>query len=314
MGYSDLISRSDNAANVADVINTMLRKNLPTVSAALQLFPIIPMSKSQTTMPVLSGLPQAYWVNGDTGLKQTTDMAWDKKVIYAEELAAIVPVPENVIADSEFPIFENVMPNLEAAVARAIDAAILFGTNKPATWPASLAAGAAAATNPAHTKTRGSTAANVGGIASDFSDLFSLVEQDGYEVDFALAHTRYKGLLRNARDGDGNHQDDVSATNIYGVGVQYPARGLWPTGSGAVSAIVGDRSQGIIGLRQDFDVKFLDQAVITDSNGAIIYNLPQQDMVAVRITFRLGFQVANVLNYDNAVEADRYPFAVMKEA
>lgn len=311
MGYNDYVSRSDNAANVTEVIDTMLRKNLPTVSAALQIFPIVPMSKSQATMPVVAGLPQAFWVNGDTGLKQTTDMQWDKKVIYAEELAAIVPVPEAVLADSEFDIFANVQPNLEAAVARAIDNAIFFGVNKPSTWPAAIAVGAASASN---TVTRGTANAAAGGIAGDFSNLFSKVEEDGYEANFVLSNVAYKGYLRNARDADGNHQNDVSPTNVYGVDVLYPMRGLWPTGSGAVTAITGDRTQGIIGLRQDFDYKFLDQAVITDNNGNIIFNLPQQDMVALRITFRLGWQIANTLNYDQPVEANRYPFATMLES
>jgi hypothetical protein len=61
-------------------------------------------------------------------------------------------------------------------------------------------------------------------------------------------------------------------------------------------------------------MKILDQAVIQDNTGAIIYNLAQQDMLAVRLTFRLGWQVANAINNDQPTEAARYPVAVLRTA
>lgn len=314
MGYSDLINRSDGQPLVPEEVSNMLLKNLPNQSAALQLFPIVPMSTNQTRMPVLAALPTAYWVTGDTGLKQTSDQAWSNKFLNVEELAVIVPIPEAVLDDTAFDIWGAVMPHMERAVGRAIDQAIFFGVNKPTSWPSDIKAAAAAVGGGAHTYTRGTNAAAAGGIAADFSNLFALVEVDGYDVDMIVANRTYRGFLRNARDADGNHQDDVTASRVYDVDVTYPMRGLWPTGSGAVSAIVGSRSEGIIGLRQDFTYKLLDQAPITDSDGRVVFNLAQQDMVALRLVFRLAWQVANVLNDDQPTEANRYPFATMLEA
>ena len=54
------------------------------------------------------------------------------------------------------------------------------------------------------------------------------------------------------------------------------------------------------------------EGVITDNTGAIIYNLMQQDMSAIRIVFRAGWQVSNPLNYQEATEANRYPAAVLR--
>lgn len=314
MGYNDLIDRSDNAANVPEQVDTMLRNTLGYSSAALSIFPIVPMSSKQTRLPVLSTLPVAYFVNGDTGLKQTSKQAWTNKYLNAEELAVIVPIPTAVLDDSDFDIWANTLPHMRNAIARAIDDAIFFGTNKPSSWGTDIKTAAAAVSDAAHTYTRGTNAANAGGIAADFSNLFAKVETDGYDVDFVVANRTYKGHLRNSRDADGNHQMDVSPTEVFGVPVSYPMRGIFPTGSGAVSAFVGARDQGIIGLRQDFDYMLLDQAVITDSNGDVIYNLPQQDMVAMRITFRLAWEVANPINYDQPTAANRYPFATMLES
>lgn len=76
-----------------------------TQSAVLSRGRRLPNMSSRTyRMPVLDMLPIAYFVNGDTGQKKTTKMAWDKKMIVAEEIAVIVPIPEAVLDDSEYDI------------------------------------------------------------------------------------------------------------------------------------------------------------------------------------------------------------------
>lgn len=309
MGYDAITSRTDVASLVPEQVSNMLLENLSAESAALRLFPSIKMATNVTRMPVLAALPTAYWVTGDTGLKQTTDMAWDNKFINVEELAAICPIPENVLDDTSFDVWGSIRPHLEQAIARAIDQAIFFGVNKPSSWPAAIGPDAIAKS---HTVNRTASTSAAGGLASDFSNLFATVEADGYDVDFIVANRVYKGYLRNNRNPEGIVFQELSPTSVYGVEVGYPMRGLWPAQTtGNIEAIVGSRGEGIIGMRTDFQYKMLDQAVIQDQTGRIVYNLPQQDMVALRVTFRLGWQIANTINYDNQVEATRYPFAVM---
>jgi len=48
-----------------------------------------------------------------------------------------------------------------------------------------------------------------------------------------------------------------------------------------------------------------------DGAGNIIYNLAQQDMVALRAVMRLGFALPNPINRMNPTAATRYPFAVL---
>jgi hypothetical protein len=89
-------------------------------------------------------------------------------------------------------------------------------------------------------------------------------------------------------------------------------RGLWPTtGAEHAEAIIGDFTKGIIGVRKDVTVKLLTEATLVDGSGNTTYNLAQQDMIALRFTFRAAYQVANTITYDKQTEAERYPFAVM---
>jgi HK97 family phage major capsid protein len=306
--YNNLTSRTDVQALIPERVSQAMMTNLTAQSAALGLSTRIPVATNQTRFPILSALPTAYFVSGDTGLKQTTEVNWANKYLNIEELAAIVPIPEAVLDDLAFDMWGSVQPLLENAIVRALDAAILFGTNKPASWPAALVPAAATATN---TVTRNSSAAN-GGVAQDFNLAFGKVEADGFSVNGIASRTTMKSILRGARDTTGQALLDVGNGVVMGEAVRWVASGLWPADtSGNAEAIVGDWNQSIVGIRQDFTYKVLDQGVITDNTGAIVYNLPQQDMIAVRVVFRVGWQVANTINYEGANDSTQYPFATL---
>jgi HK97 family phage major capsid protein len=309
--YNNIISRTDAQALIPEQVSDAILTNLTAQSAALTLFRRIPIATNQTRLPVLSALPTAYFVNGDTGLKQTTEANWANKYLNVEELAAIVPIPEAVLDDATFDVWGAVMPLLEQAIGRALDAAVLFGVNKPASWPADLVAGATAAGN---VQARGASTPAQGGIAQDLNLLFGKIETDGHTPNGVVARTSFKQVVRGARDTTGQALVDMSAQTLWGERLQFVTTGLWPTpATGAAEAIAGDFDQAVLGVRQDMTWKVLDQAVLTDGAGVVQYNLAQQDMVALRVVFRCGFQVANTINYEQPTEALRYPFGVLTQ-
>lgn len=309
MPYNNLIARSNVTALIPEDVSREIIQNVVSQSAALQLFRRVTMSSNQQRMPVLAALPTAYFVNGDTGLKQTTEMAWANKFLFAEEIAAIVPIPEAVLDDAGFDVWSEIRPRLEEAIGRVLDAAIFFGTNKPTSWPSDITTAAIAAGN---TYNRGTATAAQGGIAEDLNQLMGLLEADGYDPNGFVTRTTYKARLRSARDTTGQKLLDVSNTSIEGSPLVYAMTGLWPTGAGSAEMFAGDWSQGILAVRQDITYKILDQAVIQDQAGAIQYNLAQQDMVALRVVARYAWQVPNPINYEQQTEASRYPFAVLR--
>lgn len=312
MPYNNVISRTDAGALIPEEVSRDMMRRATDDSAVLQLFRRVPVGRNQTRFPVLSALPVAYWVNGDTGVKQTTEVNWTNKFLNIEELATIMPVPENVLADVEINVWDEAMPYLVEAFNRALDAAVFFGTNAPGTFPTAISPAALAAGN---TVTEAATAAQ-GGMFGDLDAALALIEADGFDLSGVVAARSLRGRLRASRNSQGDRLDadrtNGALAELDGTPIAYPMRGLFPSGGGAgtnVRAFLGDFDQFVVGVRQDITMKVLDQAVITDNANAIIYNLPQQDMVALRLTFRVGWQVSNLINYDQPTEANRYPVA-----
>src|SRR4051794_22397317 len=153
MPFDNIISRADAAATIPEDVVTEVIKAAAAESAALTLFRQVNMGTKLSTLPVLSALAQAYWVAGDTGLKQTTEQAWAGVTLTAEEVAAIVPVPEAVVSDSAIELWSEVRAGLTEAVGITIDQAVFMGTNKPASWPAAIVPAAVAAGNTAEAGT-----------------------------------------------------------------------------------------------------------------------------------------------------------------
>jgi HK97 family phage major capsid protein len=301
--YNSIIGRDDAAAFIPTEVAAEVIQLAAQQSAALTLCRTVPMSSKLKVQPVLSALPVAYFVNGDTGLKQTTEAAWQGLQLEAEEIAAIVPAPEAVIDDADTDVWAQLRPGLAEAVGAALDAAVFAGTNKPTTWPQAIVPGAVAAGNVA---TTGNTPAE-GGVVGDLDETFDLVENDGYDVNGIAARRKMRSRLRKARDAGGQPLVDASTTQILGANIAYVAEGTF---TDPALAVVGDYSMAVVGVRQDLTYKVLDQAVITDNAGAIVYNLPQQDMLALRVVARFGFAIAKPVSR-NASGAGGFPFAVL---
>lgn len=273
------------------------------------------MSSKTQTINVLDALPSAYFVNGeatDSGandaFKQTTKMAWDKKKLYAEEIAVIVPIPEAALDDADYDIWGEVKPRLTEAFGKVIDAAILFGTNKPSTWRTGVVPAAVAAGNGVP-------------ISSDvYSDimgeggLIAKVELDGFNPNGVMSAIQMRGKLRGLKDTTGQpiFKSDMQGATRYGLDgmdMYFPMNGAFdPT---QAQMIVGDWSQLVYAIRQDMTFKIFSEGVIQDpTTKAITYNLMQNDMVALRAVMRLGWEIANPINAYNADKANPFPFSV----
>ena len=290
----NITSRADAEAIIREQVISTIFQDAPKQSTFMSLARKLPnMTSNQTRMRVLDFLPTAYWVDCDTGMKQTTRQAWDNIFIEAAELAVIVPIPEAVLDDAEFDIFGEITPRVNEAIGQRVDSAIIFGVNRPRNWQNDIITLARQAGN------------NVAvGSSPDYYNLLlgeggviSKVEEDGFMATGALAAMSMRAKLRGIRATDGSliFKSDMQGSTNYaldGAPMYFPQNGAYD--NTIAQLIVGDFKQAVYSIRQDVTVKILDQGVIQDpTTKEIVYNLAQQDMVALRIVFRMGWALPN---------------------
>ena len=270
-------------------------------SKALSMFRRLPnMTSDKTKLRVSDSLPIAYFVDESTnnGRKNLTKMAWDKKYINAAELAVIVPIKENVLNDTSIDIWSEVKPRIVEAFGKKIDNAIFNGTDKPADWRAGLIPSIV---------TAGAEVTEGDNLYSDINDVMTKVEESGYNVTGLLGGVGLKGKFRMLTDTTGQ---PIKGTEIDSLPKAFLDNGAWDKTKSIL--IAGDFSQAVYAIRQDVTYKVLTEAVIQDpSSGDILYNLAQDDMVALRVVMRLGWEIPNPVNALNET-ATRFPFANLK--
>lgn len=309
---TNIIDRTGADALIPEEKAAEIIQGVVTQSAVLSKGRKLPNMSSKTyKMPVLDMLPLAYFVNGDTGQKKTTKMAWDKKFIVAEEIAVIVPIPEAVLDDSAYDIWGEVNPRITEAFGKVIDGAVLFGENKPTSWRDGVVATAAAA-NKVVTLADGDDLYEKimaeGGVIAN-------VEDSGYFVNGHMADISMRAKLRGLKDSIGQplfKSDMQGGTNytLDGSSMTFPNNGAFDKSQALM--ISGDFSQLVYSMRQDITFKLFTEGVVQNTDGSIAYNLMQQDMVALRAVMRMGWELPNPINSVQKDKTKRCPFAILK--
>lgn len=278
-------------------------------SAVLSAFPTRDMGTKTINEPVLATKPQAGWVGESAtapeGVKPTAQVTWANKQLVAEEIAVIVPIHENVLDDATDNILAELVRVGSEAIGWALDAAVLFGIGKPASWTSrDLFASAQ----------NGGNVYAIGSAGSD-DDLSGSILQaadklsDRYEPTTLLAKRglRYKLANQRATTGEPIYQATMqgapgSEGQVHGLDA-YWVSGVVSSGGNdtqvwdpaTATALVVDRSRVLIGVRQDIQVKFLDQATV----GSI--NLAERDMVALRFKARYAYALGDNIAYGSTV-------------
>lgn len=303
------ISRADALTLINQQNANEVWQAVPEFSAALRTFRKVNMGTKQTRYPVIAALPNAGFISGEdaddsNATKPTTSMSWTDRVLEAEEIAGIVVIPENVLDDSAFNVWDEVRPRIAEAVGAALDAACFFGVNAPASWPDGIVPAAITAGNDYQVGT------STIDLAEDINQTMGLVEADGYDPTAAYAARTIRVALRGLRDDNNQpiYVESLSAggptRQVYGLGLEFVTNGAWD--ASAATMIVGDPRFAILGIRQDITYKFLDQATV---NGV---SLAERDLIGLRFKMRIGFQTAETLTVEGGATA--YPFAVLTPA
>lgn len=304
------ISRSEVSTLIEEGYSRDFLSQAAKASAVLSAFPTRDMGTKTINEPVLATKPVAGWVgesaSASEGVKPTSQVTWANKQLVAEEIAVIVPVHENVIDDATDDILAELVRVGSEAIGWALDAAVIFGINKPSSWTSNDLFASAQA---------GGQTFTVGSAGSD-DDLSGSILQAAerltvrYEPTTLLAKRglRYRLANQRATTGEAIFQPTLNVAPGTANGMVHGLDAYWVTGNVSVSssdtpvwdpddatALVVDRSRVLIGVRQDIQVKFLDQATV----GSI--NLAERDMVALRFKARYAYALGDNIAWGSSV-------------
>lgn len=308
--YNDIIDRSTNgpAIEIPEQVVSDVIQEATGQSVVMNLARRVTMSSRTYRQPVLSVLPDAYWVNGDTGLKQTTSVEWDNMYMTAEPIAVLVVVPDEFIADSMIPIWSEVRPLIAEAFGRKIDNAALWNLDRPSSWSDSIYQQAAAAGNYVEIGQGGTGQTD---LAWDVAQMGLQLAQDGFQLRGFASEPGFQWRLLGQRTADGQpiytNLVGENRTGLYGVPFLESTNGAW---NSEVKLIGGDWSKAIVGVRQDMTFTMHTDAIISNDAGEVVFNAMQQDSKIMRVVMRVGFAVANPLTRQNTT-ATRYPFSLL---
>jgi HK97 family phage major capsid protein len=254
-------------------------------SVVLQLATRQPMPAYTEHVPVVTTAPSASWVSAG-GRKPLTQVEWSAETLKAEEVAAVTAIPDAYIADTSgsWDVEESAENELAKAIARAFDAAVLFGTNAPASYPTDGIAGIAGA-------------ALTGDDALEAIDnALTAIETDGLVANGVASSSAIGSALRKAYREAAALPGHAAASEIYGVPVAVTA----PWDSSAPDAFVGDWSNLVVGIREDINFATSNDGVLVDEEGDIQVSAFQDDQTLVRIYARFAVAVATSLKADGS--------------
>lgn len=320
--YNDSISRTNAGPLINEEVVNEILKEVPLNSTVLPLMRRLPnASKKQVRIPVLNSLANAYFVageGGDTsaitdGLKKTTKIEWANKYIYIEEIAAIVPVAQQILDDADYDIWAEVKPSIVEAIAAALDAAMLFGTNKPSTWPNGILTDATS---------KSMTVTETDDLYADIYEengLLDLIRKCGYYPTGFVAGMGMEAKLDGLKDTMGrpifdNYKQSENQYTLKGKPLLTDNLGNMDAAAASATMIAGAWNKAVYCIRQDLTFDIATEASLFDNSGTLQYNLFQQDMIALRCVMRLGWQIPNPVNRIQSTAASRYPFSVLVPA
>jgi hypothetical protein len=261
-------------ANVQQLLPTGVAEDFIGVveqeSMALRLGRVMRMSAASESIPVVAFRPTAKFVNPQYGgRKPVTEIRWTAVEIRPEEIAATVPVPNAWIADANFNVEGQVERELANAVAYALDQAILFGVDAPASYP------------------QGGVVAFADEVEHHdaiiaIGDAMGDLEGKGVLPDGIAAGASIGAALRAAYAENGDFAT-APVQRIWGLPV---ARSLaWQP---PPDAIVGGWNFLAIGIREDITYGRSTDGVLFNENGSVAASAFQDNVTLVKIYARIG--------------------------
>ena len=269
------INRTTTITLPGEVSSEILQKTQES-SAVMALARSIKLPGLGTTIPIITGDPEAAWV-GETEKKPVKRGTLATKVMQPYTLAVIVPFSNQFRRDVPA-LYDELVKRLPLALAQKFDATVFGGVTAPGSNFDTLKA-----------CTAQSILTNAyGGLVAADADIAA---HDGILNGWVLS-PKGKALLLNAVDGNKrplfiNSVAEGAVPMILGSKT-VQSKGAYVSGAPDVVGFAGDWTQAVYGTVEGVQIAIADQATLDDGGTSI--NLFQQNMFAVRAEIEVGFR------------------------
>ena len=246
-------------------------------SAVMQLARQISLPGRGVTIPVITGDPEAGWVD-ETNPKPVSNPGLATKIMQAYKLAVIVPFSREFRRDAAA-LYDAIVARLPLALAAKFDATV-FG-------PASGAPGSNFDTLGGATAQSLTTDAYAGLVAADTA----IAAAGGIMNGIALS-PQGKGVLLAATDTSKrplfiNNVAEGAVPMVLGARTVL-TKGAYVAGTPNTVGVAGDWTQAVYGTVEGVEISFSDQSTLTIGGNQV--NLWERNMFAVRAEIEVGFR------------------------
>ena len=238
-------------------------------SAVMSLARILRMPSGITSLPLVEVAPSATWLDAAGDRKPFSAITWSAAQLVAREVALTTFIEDAYLQDATWNPEREAEREMSAAIAKAVDGAVLFGDPQVAGFPTGGIVGTPV----------------TGADALDALDkALAVVEASGVQPNGVLAGPQVGAALRQAYIAAGALPSEAPSGQLFGLPVR-----IVPTWDSTVAdAIVGDFNLLVLGIRQDVTVDRSTDAVLTDGSGGIVISAFEQDVTVLRCHARIG--------------------------
>lgn len=250
-------------------------------SAVMTLATQIALPGRGLTIPVITGDPEASWVD-ETAVKPTANPSLDTKIMRAYKLAVIVPFSDEFRRDLAG-LYDALVARLPLALAQKFDATVFHGTAPGSNFDTFASV----------------TAQSISGQGNSMYNALVGADADiaaagGMMNGFAFS-PQGKGELLGAKDTTErplfiNDMAEGAVPRLLGAPVTY-SKAAYKDGTANTPDVIGyagDWTQAMFGTVEGVQIGMSDQASLTVGEDTVI-NLWERNMFAVRAEIEVGF-------------------------
>jgi HK97 family phage major capsid protein len=252
-------------------------------SAVMSLARQIQLPGRGLTIPVITGDPEAAWVD-ETAAKPVSNPSLSTKIMQAYKLAVIVPFSDEFVRDMGA-LYDALIARLPLALAQKFDATVFHGTAPGSNFDTFA----------------GVTAQTISGTGHSFYG--ALVDCDtaiatagGILNGFAMS-PQAKGEMLAAVDSNKrplfvNSVAEGAVPRLIGAPVSY-SKGVYKAGDSNTADVLGfagDWTQAMYGTVEGIKIDMSNQASLPIGANNAMISLWQNNMIAVRAEIEIGFR------------------------